>query len=354
MKKQTRKPAMILATLLVSSQVLLAAPQVFADETNSTTSSSTATSNSTATTATTDSQTNTSDSSSDRLQVNAVAIGNALTKAQEDYTLERLGIQGETPIYTTNGTDLMKYIPDGGFTADWAVYSSVRMQTQESGAGITVDIATPDNITRITAAQYQNAALTAGITDAKLTVASAVPIDGSGALAGVYKIVEESGGVINQNRVAVAQDEMDVLSTITEENKDKEGYSDEALNAAQEQAKTDLAAQTADGTELTQADIQETVEKALKNNGLEGIVTENQISELTSLMSDMRDNNIFDDFIKELDLSEARKQIEETSKGLWENIKSFFSGIWSSITGVFGNDSNESNNSSESTVDSGQ
>ena len=39
MKKQTRKPAMILATLLVSSQVLLAAPQVFADETNSTTSS---------------------------------------------------------------------------------------------------------------------------------------------------------------------------------------------------------------------------------------------------------------------------------------------------------------------------
>ena len=98
MKKQTRKPAMILATLLVSSQVLLAAPQVFADETNSTTSSSTATSNSTATTATTDSQTSTSDSSSDRLQVNAVAIGNALTKAQEDYTLERLGIQGETPI----------------------------------------------------------------------------------------------------------------------------------------------------------------------------------------------------------------------------------------------------------------
>ena len=147
MKKQTRKPAMILATLLVSSQVLLAAPQVFADETNSTTS------NSTATTATTDSQTSTSDSSSDRLQVNAVAIGNALTKAQEDYTLERLGIQGETPIYTTNGNDLMKYIPDGGFTADWAVYSSVRMQTLESGAGITVDIATPDNITRITAAQ---------------------------------------------------------------------------------------------------------------------------------------------------------------------------------------------------------
>ena len=34
----------------------------------------------------------------------------------------------------------MKYIPDGGFTKDWAVYSSVRMQTLDSGEGITVDI----------------------------------------------------------------------------------------------------------------------------------------------------------------------------------------------------------------------
>ena len=330
MKKNIRKKQMILATLLVSSQVLVAAPLAFAEE--STSSEARSASSETAT-STTDSK--------EKLQINAVAIGNALTKEQENYTLDQLGIKGETPIYTTSGSDLMKYIPDGGFTKDWAVYSSVRMQTLDSGEGITVDIATPKNITRITAAQYQNAALTAGITDAKLTVASAVPIDGSGALAGVYKIVEESGGIINQDRVSVAQDEMDVLSTITEENKDKEGYSDEALNAAQEQAKTELAAQTADGSELTQSDIQATVEKALKDNGLEGIVTSDQVTELTTLMSDMKDKNIFEDFVKELDLSEARKQIEEKSKGLWENVKNFFSGLWSSITGVFGGNSNE-------------
>jgi uncharacterized protein YpuA (DUF1002 family) len=346
MKKNIRKKQMILATLLVSSQVLVAAPLAFAEESTSSEgisaiSQTIETSSSAASeTASSETATSTTDSK-EKLQINAVAIGNALTKEQETYTLDQLGIKGETPIYTTSGSDLMKYIPDGGFTKDWAVYSSVRMQTLDSGEGITVDIATPKNITRITAAQYQNAALTAGITDAKLTVASAVPIDGSGALAGVYKIVEESGGIINQDRVSVAQDEMDVLSTITEENKDKDGYSDEALNAAQEQAKTELAAQTADGTELTQADIQATVEKALKDNGLEGIVTSDQITELTTLMSDMKDKNIFDDFVKELDLSEARKQIEEKSKGLWENVKNFFSGIWSSITGLFGGNSNE-------------
>ncbi|MUO31988.1 DUF1002 domain-containing protein [Enterococcus gallinarum] len=351
MKKNIRKKQMILATLLVSSQVLVAAPLAFAEESTSSegssaisqmieTSSSAASDTANSETASSETATSTTDSK-EKLQINAVAIGNALTKEQENYTLDQLGIKGETPIYTTSGSDLMKYIPDGGFTKDWAVYSSVRMQTLDSGEGITVDIATPKNITRITAAQYQNAALTAGITDAKLTVASAVPIDGSGALAGVYKIVEESGGIINQDRVSVAQDEMDVLSTITEENKDKEGYSDEALNAAQEQAKTELAAQTADGSELTQSDIQATVEKALKDNGLEGIVTSDQVTELTTLMSDMKDKNIFEDFVKELDLSEARKQIEEKSKGLWENVKNFFSGIWSSITGVFGGNSNE-------------
>lgn len=347
MKKNIRKKQMILATLLVSGQVLVAAPLAFAEESTSSEGisaiSQTIDTSSSADSETASSETATSKTtdSKEKLQINAVAIGNALTKEQEEYTLDQLGIKGETPIYTTSGSDLMKYIPDGGFTKDWAVYSSVRMQTLDSGEGITVDIATPKNITRITAAQYQNAALTAGITDAKLTVASAVPIDGSGALAGVYKIVEESGGIISQDRVSVAQDEMDVLSTITEENKDKEGYSDEALNAAQEQAKTDLAAQTADGSELTQSDIQATVEKALKDNGLEGIVTSDQVTELTTLLSDMKDKNIFEDFVKELDLSEARKQIEEKSKGLWENVKNFFSGLWSSITGMFGGDSNK-------------
>ncbi|WP_430604135.1 hypothetical protein IGJ19_002406 [Enterococcus sp. DIV1368b] len=333
------KKTKLIATLLVSSQVLLATPIVLADETATTQSIVPISGTVDSTVATDSSESTTTTSSSERLQINAVAIGNALTKEQETYTLDKLGIKGETPIYKTSGTDLMSYIPDGGFTKDWAVYSSVRMQTLAEGEGITVDIATPENITRITAAQYQNAALTAGITDAKLTVASAVPIDGSGALAGVYKIVEESGGIINQDRVSVAQNEMDVLSSITEENKDKDGYSDEALNKAQEQAKEELAAKTADGKELTQADIQTTVKKALKDNGLEDVMTSDQVTEITSLMSEMKDKNIFEDFVKELDLTEASKQIQEKSKGLWENIKGFFSGIWDSITGMFSGDS---------------
>lgn len=325
MKLKPKKIVVALATALILVPFVLNNSAVLAIETNSSTSES----------STADSTEKTSDSKNEPLQINAVALGNALNQEQKDYTLKKLDVKGETPIYTTTGADLVSFIPDGGFNNEWAVYSSVRMQTLKSGEGISVDIATPENITRITAAQYQNAALTAGISDAKLTVASAVPIDGSGALAGVYKIVEESGGIISRDRVEVAQDEMDVLSKITEENKDKKGYSDEALNAAQEQAKKELAALTADGTTLTQEDIQNTVETALKDQGISDIITSDQLNELTTLMSDMKDKNIFEDFVNELDLTKAKEQIQAKSKGLWNGVKNFFSGIWSSITGVF-------------------
>nr|OUZ34776.1 hypothetical protein A5889_000251 [Enterococcus sp. 9D6_DIV0238] len=126
---------------------------------------------------------------------------------------------------------------------------------------------------------------------------------------------------------------MDVLSKITEENKDKEGYSDEALNAAQEEAKKELAAKTADGTKLTKEDIQQAVDNALKSQGIQDVMTSDQVNELTTLMSDMKDKNIFDDFVNQLDLTKTKEQLQEKSKGLWENIKSFFSGLWDSITG---------------------
>lgn len=58
-----------------------------------------------------------------------------------------------------------------------------------------------------------------------------------------------------------------------------------------------------------------------------------QVKELTTLMSDMKDKNIFEDFVNQLDLSKTKEQIQEKSKGLWANIKGFFSGLWDSITG---------------------
>ena len=65
--------------------------------------------------------------------------------------------------------------------------SSVSVKKLPKGSGIKVEILTPENITSITQSQYTNAAITSGITDAEIKVASPTKVTGESALVGVYK-----------------------------------------------------------------------------------------------------------------------------------------------------------------------
>lgn len=278
--------------------------------------------------------------------INVIALGNALTQDQKQQTLASLGQTKEVPLYTTDGNDLMKYISKTDFNANWQVYSSVHLETKEQGSGIDVEIATPSNITSITADQYKNAAQTAGITDAKITVASVIPIDGSGALAGVYKIVEESGGQVDATRTQAAQEEMKVLNEITSENQNVDGYSDEKLNAAQEEAKEMLAKAASEGQKINKEVVTEAVNTALKNQELDQILTKDQVNQIIELLTMLNNKNIFDQLSKEINLDDIKNQLEAKSQGLWGKIQQFFSNIWQSIQSLFGKDSTQATNES--------
>lgn len=278
--------------------------------------------------------------------INVIALGNALTQDQKQQTLASLGQTKEVPLYTTDGNDLMKYISKTDFNTNWQVYSSVHLETKEQGSGIDVEIATPSNITSITADQYKNAAQTAGITDAKITVASVIPIDGSGALAGVYKIVEESGGQVDATRTQAAQEEMKVLNEITSENQNVDGYSDEKLNAAQEEAKEMLAKVASEGQKINKEVVTEAVNTALKNQGLDQILTKDQVNQIIELLTMLNNKNIFDQLSKEINLDDIKNQLEAKSQGLWGKIQQFFSNIWQSIQSLFGKDSTQAINES--------
>lgn len=266
------------------------------------------------------------------LSLNAVALGNALTKEQRKETLSALKQGQEVPIYDTTGEDLMLYIPQGNFTKDWAVYSSVYVSTQEEGTGVQVEIATPDNITSITPAQYRNAAQTAGLTDVKLTIASVVPIDGSGALAGVYKVVKEAGGKVDTTRTEVAQTEMQTLNEIANSNKDVEGFTDTALNEAQEQVKGYLANQVKSGEKITDKDISNAVSSALEAQGLQLSDVEQQ--KLADVLGQMQDANIFDKLNKEMD-TEKFEELKAQSKGFISKAGAFFKSVWDSFINMF-------------------
>ena len=92
----------------------------------------------------------------------------------------------------------------------------------------------------MTSEQYQNAAITGGIKNAEIHIASVEPVTGEGALAGIYKAYEEKGNNLNTEDIQNSNQEMNDLGTISEENKGKDGYSDEALNASIADIKNNL------------------------------------------------------------------------------------------------------------------
>ncbi len=155
-----------------------------------------------------------------------ITLGTSLTASQKQGTLDVLkGALSDSSSYNTltvTGSDLVTYLNPSGssFTSSSGVWSSAAIEKTSSGSGINVRILNyngQNNITTITANQYRNAAVTAGITDANIYVTSAIPIDGSGALAGIYKAYAKSGEKLDQKQITAAQDELNTLSGITKE-----------------------------------------------------------------------------------------------------------------------------------------
>ncbi|MCR8998224.1 DUF1002 domain-containing protein, partial [Brevibacillus laterosporus] len=141
-----------------------------------------------------------------------------------------LGVDDNYETYNVNVNDASNYIPN---TSNLSyIYSSATIEHKKWGKGVDVKIDTPDNITKVTSEQYQKAAITAGIKNSEIKIASVEPVTGEGALAGIYKAYEEKGNDLNNEDIQNSNQEMNDLGTISEENKGKDGYSDEALNAS--------------------------------------------------------------------------------------------------------------------------
>ena len=92
------------------------------------------------------------------------------------------------------------------------MYSSAKITRVDAGKGLVIKIVTPENITKVTADMYANAALTAGVEDAIIEVAAPKPVTGHSALVGIYKAYEESGETLDKDRTDVANDELNLAT----------------------------------------------------------------------------------------------------------------------------------------------
>ena len=102
--------------------------------------------------------------------------GGGLNDAQINDTSDLLGIDNRENVASVDvtGNDLQNYLGTGSGNTS-SMISSVLVQRENEGGGVTVLIETPEDITEITEEQYVNAAITAGVEDVTIMVAIFVP-----------------------------------------------------------------------------------------------------------------------------------------------------------------------------------
>lgn len=272
--------------------------------------------------------------------------GGGLNQDQIEETADLLGIDDMENVASVDvsGEDLQNYLGTGsGNTA--SMISSVLVQREGEGDGVTVLIETPDDITQITEEQYANAAITAGVEDVTIMVASIRPVTGESALTGIYKAFDVNGEELDQDRMEVAQEELETTNDIAQENADNEEFDTSRFDQAIVEIKQQLAELRERQDELaTREDIERIINEALENNQLQNVISQDQIDRLLAFFERYQQTGA-------IDSAQVREQLENLSNnirdrfgdvlqdaedsGLLDQIGNFFRQIWEAITGLF-------------------
>lgn len=272
------------------------------------------------------------------------AYGESLTQEEMERTAELLQIGDDTREIEVR-IDELNGILHNSYAYN-QVYSSVYLEPSSTSEGVSVEIVTPDTITKITPAQYQNAAITAGAVNLTIRIASVKAVDGSGALAGVYKAFSDADAELPEENIIVAQKEMEETSDISEEHEGTEGYSDELLNAAIAEIKAQIQSEKdKNNGDVSKIDISLIVNTVINNYNLDGILSEENKERLISLMSEFAKLEFTDeqkaaikDFGENLIKNGGKllDEVKSTWDGLDDEVKTGISGFFKSLFEAIG------------------
>ena len=176
-----------------------------------------------------------------------LALGKDLTSSQRDTVLDLLGVDENKldeydVIYITNDQEhkyLDDYIPKSEIGT--RSLSSVVVIAGKKGSGVQV---TTKNIDYCTTGMYENALVTAGITDAQAIVAAPSEISGTAALIGVieaYSVM--TGEEPDQDNVDAAFNEMVVTGEIEESGEEPEQVEGMIANLKEQVASGEISNQ---------------------------------------------------------------------------------------------------------------
>lgn len=246
-----------------------------------------------------------------------VIYGVALNDQQRKIVDNAVGINADDyNIGTVNGADLKKYL--GYATEDYNMISSIVVKRLEKGSGIRITIKTPGNINQITEAQYTNAAITAGITDAEIFVASPKPVTGESALVGVYKSEELHGENLDPERTKTAQDELKTVIEVSKENEGNPDFDSKKLDGAVIEVKQKLADyKEENGKTASNIEITNYIIDALKNVDMDNVLSDNNINVLVNYFSSYQETSA-------IDSKEVRDNLLKLGKDLGNKASKFY------------------------------
>ncbi len=289
---------------------------------------------------------NQDDNSQKEIEHKIYIEGADLNSEQADETKKDLDVSDDYKKYEVTTDDVSRYT--GGQYS--TIYSSATIVPKTFGKGVDVEITTPKNITRITKEQYINACITSGIENAKIKVASVNKVTGEGALTGIYKALEKEGIEVNPEDVQKANEEMDNLASINDEQKNEGNDVNEPLNNAVADMKEQVADKKENGNTLSRSDVENIVNTTLESKGLNKVLNDNQKEKVVMIIynasqSDAMKNN--PESIKKQasklkdSLSDKVSNFDKDNggflKNIWNNFISWIQALLNNIINFFKN-----------------
>lgn len=282
----------------------------------------------------------------DRWEKPTYVHGAGLNEAQVQETARLLGItdMNTVTVIPVKGEDLVRFLKAEN-TGDASMISSVLVTKNAKGTGLQVVIQTPENITQITPEIYKNAAITAGVVDASLQIAAYTAVTGESALTGIYKAFEANGETLDDDRMQVAQEELETTNQIAQENKEKDGFDLDKLNQVIIEIKQQLAEiKEKQGELATREDIERIIQELLDKYQLQNVITQVQIDKLINLFVNYQQTGAIDASAVKEQLNKLSTEVTGKIKdfvqnakesGLLDRIADFFRQIFDSIMSLF-------------------
>ena len=254
-----------------------------------------------------------------------LALGENLSDEQRKKVLDLMGIDeknlSDYDVVYVNNKEEHEYLDSYISSSEIGTksLSSVVITQADKGAGLSISAY---NIDYCTIGMYKNACATAGVEDAKITIAGPFPLSGTAALVGIFKAYQEmTGEQIHEDVMDAAMDEL-VTTGELNQSIDADPQQVEALIA---DLKSQLNSLDSD------ADIKEAILKTAEEYNIE--LTDDEMAQITSLLQKLKGVDVDWDSIKKQasEWTDVIKDLDIDTEGLWDKVCNFLKSLIDAI-----------------------